>query len=252
MAKELDNSTSNYLPARQEELLCANFNNEFVAETDVCINKGEGSIGENSLHKINNIIDENRAYYRFLSKNSSDAEDLEQEIKFKFFTKFKENPKWSEDIINPRAYLIKVARNIVINTRKKHCEKYESLDDKDIVKSNYFSDNGKSAIEIERNLDFAYIRKQMGKIIETFSQYEKILIQLSFFEGCKPLQVAEILLSRNHEILKSEFPEYSSLPKEEFEKIIKEYVPKDSNAVKAKLRYRLKSSLKAEYESLTA
>ncbi|WP_167577494.1 RNA polymerase sigma factor [Ammoniphilus sp. YIM 78166] len=66
-----------------------------------------------------------KAYCNYLTKNSSDGEDLVQETLFKAFKMYMKNPL----ILQNRAYLMKIAYNAWLNfCRKKHCPIHHMMD----------------------------------------------------------------------------------------------------------------------------
>jgi RNA polymerase sigma factor (sigma-70 family) len=246
MAKDLDNFDLNYLSTRQEGYFYPNANNKFGAKTNTSSNGRDCKIS-----RIFKVVDEKRQFYRVLCGNIEDAEDLKQEIILKLLEKTEKDPEWLDSIENLESYVFVTARNVAFNLRRKdNSKKLVSYDDlEENLRSNkmhIMSDRCVFESTAQLKLDSSPIRKELRKLLESFSPYEKKLIQLSFFEGCKPLLIAEILLIKNHDLLKSEFPKESLLPKKEFEKTIQETISKDCNVVNARFRHKLRKKFKLD------
>jgi DNA-directed RNA polymerase specialized sigma24 family protein len=191
-------------------------------------------------------IENKRPFFRGLMKNPLDAEDLEQEVKFKLFKKTQKNLNWFNELDkNLDAYVFTTAKNIASDMREKirHHESYD--DTENISGQKSLSDKGGSVSQLNRKLDKKTELNYMNNtLLRNFSEYDAVLIKLNQIAKLTPGEIAEFLLKNCIVLLKTEFPEYSELSEEEFAKKMQIDIPKDCNLAKGKYRQKLMKKLK--------
>jgi len=211
-------------------------------------NKNTGE--SDHLNKMVATIEKKRGFYQSLMGNVWDAEELKQETALSLIKKYTEEPNWLEEIENIDAYVVRTAKNIafnIFNAQKIRPVKYQdSIDDEANVSiKNNLSDGGDQFSQINQEIDYQPYRKQMMEILKSkFSKYERTLIRLKMFEGCKPLHIVKILRTEYPSLLKAEYPELSEDSDEETVKKITEFVQDDCNLAEAKFRQYFKKIIK--------
>lgn len=178
--------------------------------------------------------------YRALAGNLGlDADDLKQEILIKFLKRFKTVADW-HGVTNKTAYLLRAAKNVAFTMRKRLPVKHDSLDDEENDKlRNILSDDGNSCSQINTKIDLAETHIQINKMLEEFSEYERLLIQLHINEGCKPNHVANLVVEEYFATLQKAYPSLTLGNTSEFKNTIKI----DCNAAAAKFRQKLKKKI---------
>jgi hypothetical protein len=179
------------------------------------MSKGSNTTGE-SDHRIYTEIHRFQPYFWRLMGNEWDGDDLGANLVIKFIEKSRKEPDFLEGIENERP----------INQTKK------------------LSDEWASYSRVEKNLDYKPYKKLMRELLKEFPPYQRTLLQLNLFEGCKPYHIIEILINEYPNLLKSEFPEYSNLSKKELKEKMEMFVPRDCNSAAASYRLKLKKSVK--------
>lgn len=163
-----------------------------------------------------------RPYMLRLVKKKEDAEDLEQEVNIKFITLFGNNAQWWEEVKSKRSYVFMMITHTAIDVIRRNQrvvieEPQEQLDEK--------SDEGNFVAGLNDKIDRDKFHLQLLDLLKNLSAYEQKLVWMTFFEGCKPGQVAYIL--------RETYPDKD--PKA---------IAWDCNAAQAKFRARLKKLLK--------
>lgn len=182
-------------------------------------------------------------YYRKLMRDSYfyTWEDLQNEIFLKLSDRFKEGIDW-EKIDNKNAYLVVTARHMAFTLLKRCPTNIDSLAEEENLKScKNLSDEGFSCSQIIEKTERGPLLVQINKMLANeFSDYERLLLQLNFIQGCKPVHVAEILIKEYPDILEKEYS--GLLPADDQRKIkrLEKCVQTDCNAVKAKFRQKLR------------
>lgn len=171
------------------------------------------------------IIEIIRAYRPLIQKstgNSADAQDLEQDIYLSLLENLTTNPVNWERVKNPRAYITAVIRHRAYDLLKSK-QKAKSISYDDVENSfliEQYSDLGGYERKLQEDMDLGKIRSELADLINTYSEEEQELIQLSFIEGLKPKQIA-VMLGKD--------PAHVSI---------------DCNRIRAKLRGQLKKSIR--------
>lgn len=173
-------------------------------------------------HEMFTSIERYKPFFSKIAATPQDASDILQEVHIKFFRYSQKNPGWWQKVEKKGAYIMRAGYNANINLHRAAPEKKDSIDEPDPTGSKQLSDEGSGAQEIEDNINRDELRKKLLQAMDSLTDDEKELIKLSYFEGCKPKQIAKIL-GRDHR-----------------------YVQVDCNAARAKYRARIQVLLKDE------
>lgn len=173
------------------------------------------------------------------------AEDLSQEIQIKFFERFKKDSDWWNHIDRKNAFIRQSARNLAFNLRRKMPSDLISIDDEsNIHLRDSLSDEGASCSQMNENIDYESYRAQIKEILtEEFSGYEQKLVQLNFFERCKPTHIAEILMQEYPDVLEKEYPGVKKQSPQHIQSL-RMFIQVDCNRLNAKFLQRLKRRIK--------
>ena len=173
-------------------------------------------------HEMFNTIERYKPFFKKIAATAQDANDILQEVHIKFYKYSQKNPGWWAKIEKKGAYIMRAGKNANINMHRAAPEKKDSIDEPDPTGSRQISDGWRGAQDIEDNINRDEIRQKLVQAMESLTDDEKQLIKLSYFEGCKPKQIAK-MLGRDHR-----------------------YVQVDCNAARAKFRARIQALLKDE------
>jgi RNA polymerase sigma factor (sigma-70 family) len=139
------------------------------------------------------IIEKYEKYFNKIAPSGADAQDIIQEVRLRFFQKSAEEPDWWSKIENKGAYVRISGRNAMISLYRITPKNNDSIDIPDSTGAKELSDEGRWARNLENRFDIEVLRQKLKKAMEDFTGEERKLIQLSYFEGCKPRQIAKIL-----------------------------------------------------------
>jgi RNA polymerase sigma factor (sigma-70 family) len=138
-------------------------------------------------------IENHRPYFIRIARTKEDAQDIAQEVRLKFLQRSSEDPDWWSKIENKNSYVRISGRNEVISLYRITPQNNDSIDKPDPTGNRELSDGGRWARSLETRFDRDVLRRKLVKAMEDFTDEEKELIRLSYFEGCKPRHIAKLL-----------------------------------------------------------
>lgn len=164
-------------------------------------------------------------YIRHSCYDVNDAEEVKQNANLKVAKMCARHPKRVAEIDNKRAYIFKIVQSAINDFYRGNRFEIVSLDEEQDESSKKEirepGDEGRAARDTEMNVDLKDFKLQAVELLNDFSDYEKTLVQLNYYENIKPRRIAEMI--------KDDYPE----------KTLKE-IATEVNAAKAKFRYHLK------------
>lgn len=199
------------------------------------------------LHTAYIIVDRFFPFFRReVDNNYHDAEDVCQELKLKFALKFERDPGWWDRVENGYGYVMWAGRNMAFDLRKRSRSRHVSLTDKESkISQEARAAEADFVTDLDRKIDYEPFRLQMRKILEDgFSRYEKKLIVLKMFQGCRPALVADIMILEYRDILAEKYPERVAAGRSEDLEFLKTSIAKDCNLAEAKFRHKLRRTLR--------
>ncbi|HEV7643242.1 MAG TPA: RNA polymerase sigma factor [Pyrinomonadaceae bacterium] len=163
-------------------------------------------------------------YIRHSCNDISDAEDVMQSAGLKVAKMCARHPKRVAEIDNKRAYIFRIVQSAINDFYRGHRFEIVSLDEEQDESSKKEirepGDEGQAAHDTEMDIVLKDFKLQAAELLDDFSDYEKTLVQLNYYENIKPRKIAEMI--------KADYPEK-----------IPEQIPPDVNLAKAKFRYHL-------------